>query len=311
MIIREALDKDIQEILKVLKASLGETSSKKTEEVWRYKHVINPFGKSLVLIAEEENKIIGVRAFMRWQWKRQDKLYSSFRAVDTATHPEHQGKGVFKKLTLKALEIAQINGNDFIFNTPNSLSKPGYLKMGWEEIGNIRVQIVPVNPLMWKKAHSVTGNKISSTSDNYDLNYYNLRLENEGTIFTPKDKEFLYWRYETNPLQKYLIQKTKNNYLAAYIKKHRYCRELRVSEIIDGTNTSHTLKKQIFDWAHIHRVHFISFSSNLLQKDSKFMIKGKFGPVLTLKNLNLDNENYNQLSKLNSWNYSLGDLELF
>ena len=105
MEIREADKDDISGILKVLKASLGETSSKKTERVWNYKHVDNPFGKSLVLLAEENNQIIGVRAFMRWKWQQGKDIYSALRAVDTATHPDHQGKGVFKKLTLKALKL--------------------------------------------------------------------------------------------------------------------------------------------------------------------------------------------------------------
>jgi predicted N-acetyltransferase YhbS len=97
MKIREATEEDIPDILEVLKASLGETSSKKTEDVWKYKHIDNPFGKSMVLVAIEENKIIGVRAFMRWKWQKGDCVFSAFRAVDTATHPKHQGKGIFKK----------------------------------------------------------------------------------------------------------------------------------------------------------------------------------------------------------------------
>ena len=117
MRIREAEERDIPEILRVLKASLGETSSKKTEEIWRYKHLDNPFGKSLVLLAEEDSVIIGVRAFMRWQWKKNDKTYSCFRVVDTATHPEHQGKGIFKKLTLEAIKTSRNLKTGYKFNT--------------------------------------------------------------------------------------------------------------------------------------------------------------------------------------------------
>ncbi len=145
MQIREATENDIPGILNVLKASLGESSSKKTEEVWRYKHIENPFGKSLVLIAAENEEIIGVRAFMRWQWQKEDKVYSAFRAVDTATHPSHQGKGIFKKLTLKALEIGKERGDHFVFNTPNTQSKPGYIKMGWKEVDKLKIQLRLLN----------------------------------------------------------------------------------------------------------------------------------------------------------------------
>jgi len=40
MQIKEAKEKDIPEILEVLRASLGEVSSKKTEKVWRFKHIL-------------------------------------------------------------------------------------------------------------------------------------------------------------------------------------------------------------------------------------------------------------------------------
>ena len=146
MIIREADHTDIPKILNVLKASLGETSSKKTEEVWRFKHIDNPFGESLVLVAEENNYIVGVRAFMRWKWQRGDQVYSAFRAVDTATHPDHQGKGIFKKLTLRALEIGKERGVHFVFNTPNTQSKPGYLKMGWEVVDRLRTCLLYTSP---------------------------------------------------------------------------------------------------------------------------------------------------------------------
>src|SRR5680860_587937 len=131
MIIREAKEVDIPEIVKVLRASLGEQDLPLSEGIWNYKHVKNPFGRSLVLVAEENGVIAGVRAFMCWEWQCLNKSYATYRAVDTATHPNYQGQGIFKKLTLKAIELAKEQGVQFIFNTPNEQSRPGYLKMGW------------------------------------------------------------------------------------------------------------------------------------------------------------------------------------
>ena len=73
-----------------------------------------------------------------------DKVYRCLRAVDTATHPEHQGKGIFKKLTLQLIDEAAKQGYDFIFNTPNAQSTPGYLKMGWKRWGKVPLWIHPV-----------------------------------------------------------------------------------------------------------------------------------------------------------------------
>ena len=48
------------------------------------------------------------------------------RAVDTATHPDHQGQGLFTALTRHGLEACRAEGVAFVFNTPNAL-KPARL----------------------------------------------------------------------------------------------------------------------------------------------------------------------------------------
>ena len=119
MNIRAGIPEDTNSIIELLKKSLGESTIPKSEALWNWKHIKNPFGKSYILLAEENSELIGVRAFMQWKWLWKGKIYKTVRAVDTATHPEHQGKGVFKKLTLQQAEICKKDGVDFIFNTPN------------------------------------------------------------------------------------------------------------------------------------------------------------------------------------------------
>jgi predicted N-acetyltransferase YhbS len=307
MLIREATVLDISEILEVLKASLGETSSKKTESVWRYKHVDNPFGKSLVLVATENGKIIGVRAFMRWKWQKGEQLYSAFRAVDTATHPDHQGKGVFKKLTLKALKIGRERGDHFVFNTPNSQSKPGYLKLGWEGIGRLKVQVRPLNLLKFKNDTiefrlsdeiTVVSNLLNS---NHDF------LKESGKLFTPKDLDYINWRYLNNPLQKYHIVYDSDFFIAGYLKERKNFSEFRISEAITSEKGKIQAKSAILNLAKSSTANFLSLSPNS-GIQFKIGITEKIGPVLTYKPINLTQPEF---TDLNTWNYSLGDLELF
>jgi hypothetical protein len=65
------------------------------------------------------------------------------RAVDTATHPDYRGRGVFSRLTRHALEELQAEGVGFVFNTPNAQSRPGYLKMGWQPVGRVPIRARP------------------------------------------------------------------------------------------------------------------------------------------------------------------------
>jgi len=312
MIIREATERDIPEILEVLKASLGETSSKKTEEVWRYKHVENPFGKSLVLVAVENDEIIGVRALMRWKWQFGKQVFSAFRAVDTATHPEHQGKGVFKKLTLKAIEIAKEQGDDFIFNTPNTQSLPGYLKMGWEEVDKLKIRIIPANPLNWLNVKQTGHYKINNNSSDGQLagliSKYNNLKAGENKLFSLKSPEYLLWRYENNPLQKYEVKADQDFYLAGYIKEHKYFKELRITEHIYSDDSGlQKINKAVKEFSKKFGAHIIT-STGL---SSGLGFSGNYGPVLTLRDVNLDSNLKQELLQLNNWSYTLGDLELF
>ena len=143
MIVRNATPEDIPAIVVLLQLSLGENLIKKSENTWNFKHVDNPFGTSHVLLAYEGDVLIGVRAFMKWKWQMGTQSWTAFRAVDTATHPDYQGKGIFKKLTLQALDDIQKGGETFVFNTPNEISRPGYLKMGWKIVDTIELAVIP------------------------------------------------------------------------------------------------------------------------------------------------------------------------
>ena len=313
MEIRKAESQDLPGILKVLKKSLGETSSQKTEAVWNYKHVNNPFGKSLVLVACIDGQIVGVRAFMNWQWKFGEETYSAFRAVDTATDPDHQGKGIFKRLTLKALEIGQKEGVNFVFNTPNDQSKPGYLKMGWKEVEKIRLTLLPCNPInFFKKSQfepSISQNCSESEFSSL-LEEYHSSLAIHQKLFTPKDENFLNWRYEQNALQSYRVVKSNNLYLAAYLKDRGKFKELRISEMIYSLPEGESeARKVISQLSTESAANFVAYANDDFSKT--FSISGHFGPVLTLKDLNLNNDQSSSFLNLSNWSYSLGDLELF
>lgn len=307
MQIREATEKDIPEIVEVLKASLGEEDLLLSEEVWRYKHLENPFGKSIVLLALENEQIIGVRAFMRWKWQKGEKLYSALRAVDTATHPAHQGKGIFKKLTLQAVDIAKKEGVHFIFNTPNEKSRPGYLKMGWEQVGKIAVGLTPsLNFLNSQSKRPINLKEIGDEEIQNLCVTWNENQKGVSHFFTPKSAAYLNWRYELNPLQEYSVLATKGLYMAAYIKKRYGLQELR---IVEGISTNRgNFKEGLKRFRKKLGGHLISFSPTLQELPG---IKGNFGPVLTANSLNLITEEKSQLLSIEKWNSSLGDLELF
>jgi hypothetical protein len=73
---------DLPEIIELMKGSLGEGLIPKSEAYFIWKHIKNPFGKSKILLAKEYGKIVGLRAFMKWQWESQTSTITAVRAVD-------------------------------------------------------------------------------------------------------------------------------------------------------------------------------------------------------------------------------------
>jgi len=144
--IRLAEEKDLPAILELVQKSLGTGSIPRTAEYWSWKHEKNPFGRSPCLVAEADNTLVGLRVFLRWSWRSNGQDVPAVRAVDTATRMDWRGKGIFSRLTGRLLEEMKKDGVSFVFNTPNQLSRPGYLKMGWQDVTRVPVYIRPLRP---------------------------------------------------------------------------------------------------------------------------------------------------------------------
>ncbi len=306
MTILPAEEKDISKIVALLKVSLGESLMPKSEPFWRWKHIENPFGKSPVLLAWEGDELIGVRAFMRWEWRMGDQTYRAVRAVDTATHPNHQGKGIFKKLTLELVEHCKSENIDFIFNTPNKKSKPGYLKMGWSSLGRTHLRLRPM--LTFRGA--ALDFKVRHSMANADLRLPAIRGNaNRERLTTNVSLAYLNWRYANNPNANYFVLTDGGDhptYLLIFrLKKHRLATEFRICDSFFSDE---------IEWDG-YRQHFnsvVAASGAMLLSSSARMNGGisvsvPLGPELTKLPIAID-DNY---LTFNRWSPSLGDLEFF
>ena len=203
--VRRAMSTDVPKILETLRLSLGENPLlRRTPDLWSWKHEKNPFGESLVLVATDGDVIAGVRAFMRWELETSDRTrLRCVRAVDTATHPDHMRKGLFRRLTETAVELATEDGVDLIFNTPNEKSAPGYLKMGWKLVSPIGVQVRPV----FGKAAGIGTDEVPSLEKIApgigsfgEVEYHD---RTPAGLRTPRTPEYLAWRFQAHPTASY------------------------------------------------------------------------------------------------------------
>ena len=136
--IRKADESDAPAIIELLQSSMGWVRGEPNEALFGWKHQQNPFGASPSWIATDEHRVVAFRTMLRWEFLRDGVVVRAARAVDTVTHANYRGRGLFTTLTGAAVSDLRAEGVEVIFNTPNDNSRPGYLKMGWSEVGALR-----------------------------------------------------------------------------------------------------------------------------------------------------------------------------
>lgn len=204
--IRRYEEGDLLEVIDVLKAALGETPLlQRTPELFGWKHFSNPFGRSVILVAEAEGRIAGVRAFMRWNLVTPaGDVVHCVRAVDTATHPDFMRRGIFSALTRAALDEVRSEGIDMVFNTPNDKSRPGYLKMGWKDVGPIGVLVHPTHRMARRSAiEEALPDPADFLEDPQPAKDIQGSMRRARGLRTPRTEAYVSWRFTEHPTARY------------------------------------------------------------------------------------------------------------
>ena len=303
------------QIVELLKITLGESLLPKSVDFWNWKHNENPFGQSKTILAFDNEKLIGVRAFMCWQFSNNNEIVKCVRAVDTAVHPNYQGKGIFSKLTLAALEDCKKSDISLVYNTPNKVSKIGYLKLGWVELGKLPLRLsFPLRiPRIYNEELLIQ-----------HLKSYEIGKINEVNITTNSDKfstqlnaNYLNWRYVNCRIGRYYsIVKANEFFIIFRFKKVKSFTELRLCEVaIDNNKASiDEAISSIKEVIKIVRPAFVSCANNdgiasSFYSKLFFLPNLKIGPIVTLKNIN--STNFQEFKNYKIWQPTLGCMELF
>lgn len=326
MELREALASDIPAIVELLKVSLGEGLMPKSSAYWHWKHMDNPFGRSPVLLAFDGNHLVGVRAFMRWGWENGDERIRALRAVDTATHPAYQGKGIFSKLTKALLLASERDGASLVFNTPNEKSLPGYLKMGWSVAGRLPLRISVRRPVSIAR-NIVAGNALDDRhakdgSVEYFLGAQGCaelleanKILRSGNYISGHTVASLKWRYNDVPVAHYYADGIESHGLRALyffrLKRSRPGLEMRITDcLLENRSQLKPLRHLIKKKARSLGVDYISCEGmSDLDVVGGIRIARRIGPVVTVRKV-ADNH-YQQFLDFSRWRPSLGDMELF
>lgn len=309
---RQAVREDLPQMLEVLKVALGQPPLlKRTPELFTWKHYDNPFGESTILVAETDGRIVGVRAFMRWDLTDVGgDVVRCVRAVDTATHPDYARRGIFRALTQQAIEVVMQRGIDLVFNTPNPKSAAGYLKMGWQEVGwigaMVRPRLLGVEPI--EPAVLPTADQVLPHAAVFD--HFDIDDRPALGLRTPRTSEYLRWRFSGHPTARYAwIEGSAGGGAVVRPSLRRARSETMVSDVL-GDGTSSAMRRT----ASLSRSRYVATWFSKHSPERRAAILAGLLPLPGIKTLRLVARPLTDIDvdvfDIGCWDLAISDLEL-
>lgn len=115
------------------------------KEHYHWKFRDNPAGPPIIALAEAEGKIVGQYALWPTQLRLGAELVSGAQSLDTMTHPDFRGQGMFTVLAEECMRYAAKRGVEALYGFPNDSSQPGFIrKLDWDHTGDVPMWIRPL-----------------------------------------------------------------------------------------------------------------------------------------------------------------------
>lgn len=307
------------------------------EEWFHWKYEENPYWDQIpIFIAETNGEIAGARGLWPLQMGLNGKVYLALQPCDTMVHPDHRRKGLFTKMTKFGIDYFQKQASPkVLFNTPGSMSKPGYLKLGWDELGipeyfrfsqlnlknyNSSFHLRPLLNIgsIYLRARTKSPEQIDNRVELHDqppvelLNkiYSNSDLNKFHVV---KDQTFYNWRVSKLPgyFPKTIIGYNGDNPVFALILRDRGS-GIAIHDCIWDNSISNSqlrgfLSDVIYRYSHKRIRYFGNQLPESLVSDYGFLDKRRF-PTFTNRNFvvrPVDNESWNiegkQLNNADNW----------
>ena len=123
-----------------------------TEDVVRWQYIENPEGAAVGFNAWHGDELAGHYVALPMTANMEGAPEKGLLSLNTATHPAHQGKGLFTKLARATYEHAAKAGYGFVVGVANANSTPGFTKkLGFELVSPLRAMI-GLGPLPMRRA---------------------------------------------------------------------------------------------------------------------------------------------------------------
>lgn len=320
VIVRRMEPADEGKVLALIEATLGRRPDPRNATFFAWKHRDNAFGESPAWVAVDGDQVVGLRTLMRWEFHTPAGPARAVRAVDTATHPDHQGRGIFSALTMRAVNELRAEGVDFIFNTPNDKSRPGYLKMGWQPVGRLptglrpgsvpalpRIAAARVPAELWSSRSDAGLDPTEALSDETAVRRLLDTVPRQNGVSTRRTPAYLRWRYGFEPLAYRVLfagPAASDGMLVFRLRRRGSATELVVADLLLPEPSAAAARRTVRAALRATGADY-ALGLRTAPPNGLLPLPGQ-GPMLTWRALAAD-----AMPPLGQWKLSLGDIELF
>lgn len=113
-----------------------------TEEYLHWLYIDNPRGKVVGLNAFEQGNWAGHYAAIPLLATIEGKLRKGVLSLNTATHVDYRGRGLFTQLAQNTYKLAEETGFEFVVGVANANSTPGFIKhLGFTLLGPLTARV--------------------------------------------------------------------------------------------------------------------------------------------------------------------------
>lgn len=260
---KEGDEKRIFELTKVVYPK-KRYNKEKWMQWWNWEFKNSPTGSAIILVAEQEDKIIGQLALIPLRMKIKNQNVRAAIELDDMTHPDYRRQGIFSTLIGQASIIAKEEDIKMIYASPTEMAYSVHLRGGRFDVQGFKFLFKPFNlnnilrnyisnRLQLKLATIIGGliinlffrgkksvnvndltiNQISSFDDSID-DFWR-RVSSGYEIIVVRNKEYLNWRYAKISNKNYVIYlaKEKEEVCGYIIIRAQKSGDLTVGDIVD------------------------------------------------------------------------------
>lgn len=153
--VREASASDDAAIAELFRVVFGFDRGAEHQN-WKFRD--NPAGAPIIAVAEANDRIVGQYALWPTHLRLGSERVLGAQSLDTMTHPEYRGQGMFTVLAEECMRYAAARGVEALYGFPNDNSQPGFVrKLDWDCTGSVPMWVRPLKISVHRRTPSWAG----------------------------------------------------------------------------------------------------------------------------------------------------------